>query len=261
MMASNKEARKGIRTKAGADMADKRFQLDENDADLNEDGELSTFERERGAAVQKAIKNDEIIDEDRIGMFHGGMPCGMDDGLMVDPESGNEIPIGSSPENVRDDIEIMISEDEYVLPADVVKWHGLKHIMDMQTEAKLGLMSMFAEGLIQYVDEEQADTIPCPECDGEGCDHCDGKGYHDADEKEPDSESGEDTEVSDEGDTEQEKTPETIETPQGNEIEMAGVETTYNEPILEETDDYLASDYGKESEYNTMKRQKYAFIV
>ena len=35
MMASNKEARKGIRTKAGADMADKRFQLDENDADLN----------------------------------------------------------------------------------------------------------------------------------------------------------------------------------------------------------------------------------
>ena len=35
-MASNKEARKGIRTKAGADMADKRFQLDENDADLTE---------------------------------------------------------------------------------------------------------------------------------------------------------------------------------------------------------------------------------
>ena len=74
--------------------------------------------------------------------------------LMTDPVSGNEIPIGSSAENVRDDIEIMISEGEYVLPADVVKWHGLKHIMDMEAEAKMGLMSMYADGLIQYVDEE-----------------------------------------------------------------------------------------------------------
>ena len=43
------------------------------------------------------------------------------------------------------------SEGEYVLPADVVKWHGLKHILEMQDEAKMGLMSMFSMGLIQQV--------------------------------------------------------------------------------------------------------------
>ena len=51
---------------------------------------------------------------------------------MSDP-----LPIGSSPENVADDIEVMISQGEYVLPANVVKWHGLKHIMSMQDEAEM----------------------------------------------------------------------------------------------------------------------------
>ena len=51
----------------------------------------------------------------------------------------------------------MISEGEYVLPANVVKWHGLKHIMDMQSEAEMGLMSMYDTGLIQYTDEEGAE--------------------------------------------------------------------------------------------------------
>tara|TARA_R110000850_G_scaffold258509_1_gene385082 strand:- start:715 stop:1089 length:375 start_codon:yes stop_codon:yes gene_type:complete len=65
--------------------------------------------------------------------------------------------MGSSAENVRDDIEVMISEGEYVLPANVVKWHGLKHIMGMQSEAEMGLMSMYDTGLIQYTDEEGAE--------------------------------------------------------------------------------------------------------
>ena len=79
------------------------------------------------------------------------------DGMMSDPMSGNPIPLGSSAENVRDDIEAMISEGEYVLPANVVKWHGLKHIMDMQSEAEMGLMGMQASGLIQYADQEAED--------------------------------------------------------------------------------------------------------
>ena len=95
-------------------------------------------------------------------MYHGGMPCGCEGGddcdcgggMMSDPVSGNPIPIGSSAENVRDDIEAFISEGEYVLPANVVKWHGLKHIMDMQSEAEMGLMGMYDMGLIQYAGEE-----------------------------------------------------------------------------------------------------------
>ncbi|UAW59066.1 hypothetical protein CRP235_gp41 [Roseobacter phage CRP-235] len=144
-------ARKGIGTQEGEDMANKKFQMDDNKADLNDDGSLSSYEKARGEAVQKAMADDPEQDEKYA---HGGMPCGMDEGLMVDPVSGNEIPIGSTAENVRDDIEIMISEGEYVLPADVVKWHGLKHIMDMEAEAKMGLMGMYGMGLIKYTDQE-----------------------------------------------------------------------------------------------------------
>lgn len=144
-------ARKGIGTQEGEDMANKKFQMDDNKADLNDDGSLSSYEKARGEAVQKAMADDPEQDEKYA---HGGMPCGMDEGLMVDPVSGNDIPIGSTAENVRDDIEIMISEGEYVLPADVVKWHGLKHIMDMEAEAKMGLMGMYGMGLIKYTDQE-----------------------------------------------------------------------------------------------------------
>ena len=30
----------------------------------------------------------------------------------------------------------LISQGKYVLPANVVKWHGLKHIMSLQNEAE-----------------------------------------------------------------------------------------------------------------------------
>jgi len=142
------EARKGITTQEGKEMAKKKFQLDKKKADLDGDGELSKYEETRGEAIQKAKADDPEQDE-KYGMDCGGM---MEP--MYDEVSGNEIPIGSTAENVRDDIDIMISEGEYVLPADVVKWHGLKHIMDMQNEAKMGLMGMAMDGLIQYVDEE-----------------------------------------------------------------------------------------------------------
>ena len=108
---------------------------------------------------------DDPENDEKMKMYHGGMPCGCEGeeecgcggGMMSDPVSGNPIPIGSSAENVRDDIEAMISEGEYVLPANVVKWHGLKHIMDMQAEAEMGLMGMFDMGLIQYAGEEEAE--------------------------------------------------------------------------------------------------------
>ena len=49
----------------------------------------------------------------------------MDEGNTSDPVSGNETPVGSLNEEVRDDIPAQLSEGEFVLPADVVRFHGL----------------------------------------------------------------------------------------------------------------------------------------
>ena len=79
------------------------------------------------------------------GYYHGGMM--MPEMIVgIDEVSGNEIPPGSDAENVRDDI-----------PADVVRYHGLKAYEDMRMEAKMGLMSMMAEGQIVSLDEEESE--------------------------------------------------------------------------------------------------------
>ncbi len=71
-----------------------------------------------------------------------------DTGERVDPVSGNEVPIGSMPEEVRDDIPAQLSEGEYVVPADVVRFFGVKFFEDIRAEAKRGFASMEANGRI-----------------------------------------------------------------------------------------------------------------
>lgn len=71
---------------------------------------------------------------------------------LAAPEA--EAPLGALPEEVADDVPAMLSEGEYVLPADVVRWHGLKHIEEMRMEAKMGLMAMQMDGRLHEVDEE-----------------------------------------------------------------------------------------------------------
>lgn len=141
------EATKGIATFEGMEMAMKKFQLDREDADKDGDGEVSKLEEIQGEAEQRTVGKDELPE----------MNCGgiMMPEMEIDPISGNEVPLGSTPENVRDDIPAMLSQDEYVLPAHVVKWHGLKHIQEMQMEAEAGLMSMAMEGLIGGMEMEE----------------------------------------------------------------------------------------------------------
>jgi hypothetical protein len=67
---------------------------------------------------------------------------------QVDPISGNEVPPGSLPVEVRDDIDAKLSEGEYVVPADVVRFHGVKFFEDLRTEAKMGMDEMQAGGRI-----------------------------------------------------------------------------------------------------------------
>ena len=88
-------------------------------------------------------------------LYHGGMMDMMPEMVVgYDEESGNPIPPGSDAENVRDDIPAALSEGELVIPADVVRYHGLKTYEDMRIEAKMGLMSMKAEGQIVDIEEE-----------------------------------------------------------------------------------------------------------
>lgn len=71
-----------------------------------------------------------------------------DDGMNEDPVSGNEVPSGSMASEVRDDIPAQLSEGEYVVPADVVRYYGVKFFEDLRDEAKRGLADMEANGRI-----------------------------------------------------------------------------------------------------------------
>ena len=78
-------------------------------------------------------------------MQEGGMK---DDGMDKDPVSGNDIPAGSMAKEVRDDIPAQLSEGEYVVPADVVQYYGVKFFEDLRREAKIGLTQMDKDGRI-----------------------------------------------------------------------------------------------------------------
>jgi hypothetical protein len=71
-----------------------------------------------------------------------------DDGMRQDPVSGNEVPSGSMAKEVRDDIPAQLSEGEYVVPADVVRYYGVKFFEDLRNRAKMGLQDMEARGRI-----------------------------------------------------------------------------------------------------------------
>ena len=71
-----------------------------------------------------------------------------DDGMNVDPVSGNEIPPGSMASEVRDDVPAQLSEGEYVVPADVLRFYGVKFFEDLRSQAKQGLMDMEQNGRI-----------------------------------------------------------------------------------------------------------------
>ena len=66
----------------------------------------------------------------------------------VDPVSGNEVPPGSLPEEVRDDIPAQLSEGEYVVPADVLRFYGMKFFEDLRKQAKIELAQMDEDGRI-----------------------------------------------------------------------------------------------------------------
>ena len=64
----------------------------------------------------------------------------------VDPVSGNEVPPGALPSEVRDDIPARLSEGEYVVPADVLQYYGIKFFEDLRSKAKTKLAGLEEDG-------------------------------------------------------------------------------------------------------------------
>ena len=89
-----------------------------------------------------------------------------EEGGSVDPVSGNDVPIGSTKEEVRDDIPAQLSEGEFVFPADVVRYIGLEKLMKIRQDAKQGLKQMEAMGQMGNSDEAtMPDDLPFSETD------------------------------------------------------------------------------------------------
>ena len=97
--------------------------------------------------------------EEQMELFdEGGMK---DDGGEKDPVSGNDIPSGSMAKEVRDDVPAMVSEGEFIFPADVTRFIGLNNLMEMRQDAKMGLKKMEAMGQLGNPEEaELPDDIP-----------------------------------------------------------------------------------------------------
>jgi hypothetical protein len=97
----------------------------------------ATVEEAEAAAQQRTDSLSEEVQE----YAKGG-------NVKKDPVSGNEVPVGATAKEVRDDVPAMLSEGEFVLPADVVRYIGLDKLMKMREQAKRGLEGMAAEGQI-----------------------------------------------------------------------------------------------------------------
>lgn len=80
-----------------------------------------------------------------------------DEGGTKDPVSGNDVPTGSLKEEVRDDIDAKLSPGEFVFPADVTRFLGLRFLMKLRDEAKAGLQRMEDMGQMGNSDEAVLD--------------------------------------------------------------------------------------------------------
>lgn len=111
------------------------------------DGKLRLFNKGGVVPMKNMAQQMELFAD-------GGL---MDEGGMIDEESGNEVPPGSLREEVRDDIPANLSEGEFVFPADVVRYWGLSTLMKMRQQAKAGLQRMEDMGQMGNADEA---TLP-----------------------------------------------------------------------------------------------------
>ena len=63
-------------------------------------------------------------------------------------------PPGATSDEVKDDQHVLLSEGELVVPANVVRYHGLGMYENLRREALQGLGEMEAAGQVDYVDDD-----------------------------------------------------------------------------------------------------------
>lgn len=141
---------------------------------LNSADEIRIYKKKEDGTYEVVLDNIgdvALLDEVIKGYASGGVVTKMDnemntlmkegglntDGATTDPVSGNEVPTGSTAEEVRDDIPAQLSENEYVIPADVVKFFGVSFFEKLRAKAKAGLAEMDAEGRIGGEDATEED--------------------------------------------------------------------------------------------------------
>lgn len=75
--------------------------------------------------------------------------------MEIDPVSGNKVPPGAEAKEVRDDVPIMASENEYIIPANVVRYIGVEKLDALVQKAKDALGDDAETG-----GEEDPDELP-----------------------------------------------------------------------------------------------------
>jgi hypothetical protein len=115
------------------------FKMDDMEVFVKSDDENAAIKQ-----MQELLEKEEKKeDSEKHSFADGGL---LDEGGTVDPVSGNDVPPGSTQEEVRDDIPAQLSEGEFVFPADVVRYIGLENLMQIRQKAKEGLAKMDAMG-------------------------------------------------------------------------------------------------------------------
>jgi len=134
---------------------------------LMQNGTIQLFANPESVGIRGGIefnKGGTPMMNKQMEMFEdGGLK---DEGGMIDKESGNDVPVGSTRKEVRDDIPAQLSEGEFVFPADVVRYIGLEKLMGIRQKAKMGLQRMEDMGQMGNSDEAtMPDDMPFDETD------------------------------------------------------------------------------------------------
>lgn len=114
----------------------------------------------RGLGDQYDLSRPRFNKGGMVEMQEGGMT---DSGAEIDPVSGNEVPPGSLPEEVRDQVDAKLSPGEYVVPADVLQYYGMKFFEDLRAQAKADLQRMDQEGRIGGEPEVKGEELTADE--------------------------------------------------------------------------------------------------
>ena len=119
------------------------------------DNIFSDFFSSLGDLTTGSSDEDMVFEADELNLKDGGTIKGANFVNTKDEqEDKNDPPPGATPEEVADDIPVNLSEGEYVLPANVVRYIGLERIMDMHKGVLHEIQQMEDLGMIQNVDAE-----------------------------------------------------------------------------------------------------------